>query len=153
MSNEFKKPFTAPPVIFIVALVIGFGIDLIYPLPTMSLGLQLGVGVASVIAGVLLIRSSMACIEHAGTTYNPFSASTALVTSGIYRYTRNPGYLGLAMIQLGLGLMFDSPWILLATIVAVMVTNQFVIKLEEEKLGRAFGEDYRNYLTRVRRWI
>ncbi len=153
MTNEFQKPFTAPPVIFIVALVTGFGIDLIYPLPTMPLGLQLGVGVATVIVGVLLIRSSMACIERAGTTYNPFSASTTLVTGGIYRYTRNPGYLGLAVIQLGLALMYDSPWILLATIVAVIVINQFVIKLEEEKLSRAFGNEYQNYLTRVRRWV
>ena len=153
MTNAFQKPFTAPPVIFIVAFVIGFGIELIYPLPTLPLGLQLGAGVASVIVGVLLIRSSMASIERAGTTYNPFSTSTALVTSGIYRYTRNPGYLGLAMIQLGLALMYDSPWILLATIVAVIVTNQFVIKLEEEKLRRAFGKEYQNYLTHVRRWI
>ncbi len=153
MTNEFQKPFTAPPVIFIVAFVIGFGIDLIYPLPTLPLGLQLGAGVASVIVGVLLIRSSMASIERAGTTYNPFSASTVLVTRSIYRYTRNPGYLGLAMIQLGLALMFDSPWILLTTIAAVIVINQFVVKLEEEKLRRAFGKEYQNYLTDVRRWI
>ena len=153
MTDEFQMPFTAPPVIFIVALVIGFGIDLIYPLPTMPLGLQLGVGLASVIVGVLLIRSSMASFERVGTTYNPFSTSTTLVTKGIYRYTRNPGYLGLAMIQLGLALMYDSPWILLATIVAVIVTDQFVIKLEEDKLRRAFGKEYQNYLTHVRRWI
>ena len=153
MTDEFRKPFTAPPVIFIVALVIGFGIDLIYPLPTMPLGLQLGVGLASVIVGVLLIRSSMASFERAGTTYNPFATSTTLVTQGIYRYTRNPGYLGLAMIQLGLALMYDSPWILLATIVAVIVTSQFVIKLEEEKLRRAVGKEYQDYLTHVRRWI
>ena len=154
MTDEFQKPFTAPPVIFIIALVIGFGIDLIYPLPTMPLGLQLGVGLASVIVGVLLIRSSMARFECAGTTYNPFSTSTTLVTKGIYRYnTRNPGYLGLAMIQLGLALMYDSPWILLATIVAVIVTNRFVIKLEEEILRRAFGKKYQNYLTHVRRRI
>jgi protein-S-isoprenylcysteine O-methyltransferase Ste14 len=49
--------------------------------------------------------------------------------------------------------MYDSPWILLATIVAVIVTSQFVIKLEEEKLRRAFGKEYQNYLTHVRRWI
>ena len=66
---------------------------------------------------------------------------------------RNPGYLGLAMIQFGLALMYDSPWILLATIVAVIVTSQFVIKLEEERLRRAFGKEYQNYLTHVRRWI
>jgi len=76
-----------------------------------------------------------------------------LVTSGIYKYTRNPGYLGLAVIQLGLALMIDSPWIGVATVVAVVVTNQFVIRLEEEKLRRTFGQDYQDYLNKVRRWL
>ena len=153
MTNEFQKPFTAPPLIFIVALVTGFGIDLFYPLPTMPLGLQLGAGMASVIVGALLIWSSMTSFKRAGTTYDPYSASTTLVIKGIYRYTRNPGYLGLAIIQLGLALMFDSPWILLTTLIAVIVINQFVIKLEEKKLMSTFGKEYQNYLADVRRWI
>ena len=119
----------------------------------MPLWLQLGSGVAVITGGVLLIRSSMQSIDRAGTTYNPYVASTALVTSGIYRHTRNPGYLGLAIIQIGLALMIDSPWIAIMTIVAVVITSQFVIRLEEEKLNRAFGQEYQNYLSKVRRWI
>ena len=95
----------------------------------------------------------MQSIDQAGTTYNPYAASTALVTSGIYRRTRNPGYLGLAVIQIGLALMIDSPWIAVTTIVAVVIISQFVIKLEEEKLSRAFGQEYQDYLSMVRRWI
>ena len=153
MTDEFKKPFIAPPIIFVASLVIGSGIDFVYPLPILPLGLQLGVGVATIIVGTLLIRSSMASIDRADTTYSPFSASTTLVTRGIYRYTRNPGYLGLAVIQLGLALLLDSPWIFLTAMVAVVVTNQFVIKLEEEKLELTFGKEYQSYLADVRRWF
>jgi len=49
--------------------------------------------------------------------------------------------------------MIDGPWIFLAMLVAVIVTSQFVIKLEEEKLTRTFGEAYRSYLNEVRRWV
>ena len=153
MTDEFQKPFAAPPSIFGVAFLVGLGFDLIKPMPMIPLAIQLMTGAAVVAAGILLIRSSMKSIDGAGTTYDPFAASIALVTSGIYRYTRNPGYLGLAIIQLGLALMIDSPWIVLTNVVAVMVTGQFVIRLEEDKLGRAFGQEYQSYLTRVRRWL
>ncbi len=153
MINDFRRPFAAPPTIFGVAFLAGLGIDFIYPLPVMPLWLQLGSGVAFIAVGVLLIRSSMQSIDGAGTTYDPYAASTSLVTSGIYRHSRNPGYLGLAVIQIGLALMIDSPWIVLSVVVAIIITSQFVIKLEEEKLTRTFGQDYQDYLGKVRRWI
>ena len=153
MVSDFRKPFAAPPTIFGVAFLAGLGMGFIYPSPSMPLWLQLGSGVAFIAGGVLLIRSSMRSIDGAGTTYDPYAASTALVTSGIYRQTRNPGYLGLAIIQIGLALMIDSPWIALSVVVAIIVTSQFVIKLEEEKLTRTFGQEYQDYLGKVRRWI
>ena len=153
MDGDFQKPFAPPPTIFGVAFLAGLGIDFIYPSPTMLLWLQFGSGMVAVATGVLLIRSSMQSIDRAGTTYDPYAASTALVSSGIYRYTRNPGYLGLAVIQLGLALMIDSPWIAITTVIAVIVTSRFVIKLEEEKLSNTFGQEYQNYLSKVRRWI
>ena len=153
MHNDFQKPFAPPPAIFGVTFLAGLGMDFIYPSPSMPLWLQLGSGIAFIVGGVLLIRGSMQSIDRAGTTYNPYAASTALVTSGIYRHTRNPGYLGLAVIQIGLALMIDSPWIAVTTIVSVVITSQFVIKLEEEKLSRTFGQEYQDYLNMVRRWI
>ena len=153
MDSDFQIPFAPPPAIFGVALLVGLGIDFVYPLPSIPFWLQLGSGAAMITGGVMVIRSSMQSIDRAGTTYDPYAPSTVLVTAGIYRYTRNPGYLGLAVIQFGLALMIDSPWIAMMTIVAVVITNQFVIRLEEEKLGRAFGQEYRDYRNKVRRWI
>jgi protein-S-isoprenylcysteine O-methyltransferase Ste14 len=153
MVNDFRKPFAPPPIIFGVALLVGLGIDFACPLAQLSLWIQLLSGTPVIVAGIMLIRNSMQDIDGAGTTYDPYAPSTALVTSGIYRYTRNPGYLGLAVIQLGLALTIDSPWIALTAVAAIMVTTQFVIKLEEEKLTNTFGQNYQEYLGRVRRWI
>ena len=153
MVDDFQKPFTAPPTIFCVAFLIGLGVDLLYPLPLIPLWSQFLLGIAVVTVGVLLIRSSMQNIDRAGTTYDPYAPSTVLVTSGIYQHTRNPGYLGLAVIQVGLAVLIDSPWIALSAVIAVLVTSRFVIRLEEDKLTRTFGQRYKDYCKKVRRWI
>ncbi|MGR3343442.1 MAG: methyltransferase family protein [Paracoccaceae bacterium] len=153
MTEDFQKPFTAPPVIFGAALLLGLALTFAYPVPMLPLTAQLSIGLIVIAAGVILIRNSMKAIDLADTTYDPFSASTALVTTGIYRFTRNPGYLGLTLIQIGLALMIDSFWIVLTGLVAVLVTTKFVIKLEEKKLERSFGQEYEDYLRKVRRWL
>ena len=153
MSDDFRKPFAAPPTIFGVALMLSIPLGFLLPYPLLPVWAQIPTGIVTIAAGVLLIRSSMQSINSAETTYDPFAASTALVTTGIYRYTRNPGYLGLAVIQFGFALLFDNLWIGLATIVAMWVTTQYVIKLEEEKLTDTFGQDYVDYRHTVRRWL
>ena len=110
-------------------------------------------GPAFVLGGVFLIWCSMTEIAKVGTTYDPYAASTKLVTSGIYRFTRNPGYLGLAVIQFGLALLVDGLWTTITMVIAVLVTHIFVVRLEEEKLRKTFGQNYEEYLARVRPWI
>ncbi|MCP4385380.1 MAG: isoprenylcysteine carboxylmethyltransferase family protein [Hyphomicrobiales bacterium] len=153
MSEDFKKPFAPPPVIFGVAFLAGLALDVVIPVPLLSTLAQTLIGVVLLAVGCLLIQQSMSAFHKAGTTYNPYAASTELVTSGIYRYTRNPGYLGLAVIQLGLAFLIDGFWIAVMTVVAVVVMDVFVIRLEEVKLGQTFGKPYEDYLGRVRRWI
>jgi protein-S-isoprenylcysteine O-methyltransferase Ste14 len=152
-AEDFRKPFAAPPSIFGVAFLAGLAIGWVDPHPQLPLWLQLLLGAICIVSGVLLIRSSMTSFNAAGTTYDPFAPSTALVTTGIYGHTRNPGYLGLAVIQFGLAFALDSPWIAVTAIAAITITGQFVIKLEEEKLTKTFGQDYTDYLGTVRRWI
>ncbi|WP_342075583.1 isoprenylcysteine carboxylmethyltransferase family protein [Yoonia sp. SS1-5] len=153
MPDAFREPFAAPPTIFGVSLLAAILMGLVIPWPVFPALVQFTFGPGAIVGGVILIRQSMHEIGAANTTYDPFAASTALVTSGIYRRTRNPGYLGLAVIQLGLAILINNFWIVLTCIVAVIVTTLFVIKLEEEKLFNAFGRDYADYCGRVRRWI
>ncbi|MGR3762103.1 methyltransferase family protein [Roseobacteraceae bacterium NS-SX3] len=153
MPQDFQKPFTAPPAIFAAALAAGLAAELVWPTAYLPLAVQLVLGPLLMLAGVLLIRASMQEISRGGTTHDPFAASSALVTSGIYRYSRNPGYLGLAVIQTGIAVLLDSLWIGLAALAACMITSAFVIRLEEKKLLSAFGADYAGYLKSVRRWL
>ncbi|MEY1555957.1 isoprenylcysteine carboxylmethyltransferase family protein [Yoonia sp. R2331] len=153
MTQEFQKPFTSPPTIFSVALVLGLLIGWLMPWRVLPLPLQLILGPLLIAAGVFVIWRSIQDIETAGTTYDPYSASTALVTAGVYRHSRNPGYLGLAIIQFGVAILLDNLWIVGTGIIAVLVTSHFVIRLEERKLTRAFGDPYTSYMQQVRRWL
>lgn len=148
MTQNFQKPFASPPTIFGSALVAAVVVGFFPPWP-----FQLSLGPALITMGVFLIWKSIKDIESAGTTYDTYGVSTQLVTSGIYQYSRNPGYLGLALIQLGMAFLFDNMWIVLTDSLAVIVTTLFVIRLEERKLINAFGDQYRSYLRSVRRWV
>ncbi len=153
MNQDFQKPFATPPTIFTVALLLGIGLGLLFPWPVLAWPIQATLGPPLVLAGILVIRQSIRDIQAAGTTYDPFDVSTALVTSGIYRRSRNPGYLGLALIQLGFAILLDNIWIVATGLIAVIVTTRCVIQLEERKLTDAFGASYTAYMKRVRRWI
>ena len=87
------------------------------------------------------------------TTYDPYAPSTNLVTSGIYRHIRNPGYLGLAVIQFGFAWLLNSFWIISTLVAAFLVTHFFVVLREEDKLRRTFGETYGSYVASSRRWL
>lgn len=105
--------------------------------------------------GLLLDASSIAAFLRARTTVSPLSPekSAQLVTTGFYRFTRNPMYLGLLLLLAGFALLQGSALAppVLAIFIAYITT--FQIKPEEERLGAIFGEDYERYKQRVRRWI
>ena len=153
VMDNFKRPIAAPPAIFLVALFAGVGLGFVHSAPILPLAVQSVLGAAAIGGGVWLIRLSMIEIDRAGTTYDPYAPSTRLVTSGIYRHIRNPGYLGLAVIQLGFAILLDNYWIVVTLIGALLIINVFVVLREEDKLRRTFGEDYKAYFASSRRWI
>jgi len=83
----------------------------------------------------------------------PTKASTALVTDGIYSWTRNPMYLGLSLILVGIGLATGSAWFLVALPIAVFAVTKLAIEPEEVYLANKFGAAYEAYKSRVRRWF
>lgn len=112
-------------------------------------------GTVFIVLGIAIIAAGMTQFARAKTTVNPIDLtdSTALVTGGIYRYTRNPMYLGLAFILLGWGLHLDSPVNILLLAAFVLVMTELQIKPEEAALRGLFGEEYEQYRRRVRRWL
>ena len=153
MTEDFQKPVAAPPLIFAVALLLGIGLGFVWAAPIAPTMLRIPFGAAGIGSGIWLIRMSMAQIAAGNTTYDPYAPSTNLVSSGIYRHIRNPGYLGLAVIQFGLAILLNNYWIIGTLAAAFLTTHFFVVLREEDKLRRTFGEKYATYVASSRRWL
>lgn len=142
-----------PPVFYILAFLVGLALQARFPLPFMAPTLALGLGVALSAAGGLFIVSSIPTLLRGKGTLNTNGSSAALVTSGPYRISRNPMYLGLVLLYAGVACVFSVVWALPLLIPLIIYTQLSVIAREERYLDRAFGDTYRAYRVRVRRWL
>ena len=95
----------------------------------------------------------MRTIEKAGTPIRTDRPVPRLVTDGPFRYTRNPGYLGLTMLYAGIAVLRNSLWAILLLPLVLYVIQRQVIGREERYLERTFGEEYLAYKAQVRRWL
>lgn len=141
-----------PPLIYAVALVIGWLIEYFFPTQVFGAPLKHILGWPLLAAGLTLQVTGLRAFKHAQTPVNPFKPSTALITGGPFAYTRNPLYLALTLDYMGLTLLTDTawPWLLLPLVLVIM--HYGVILREERYMENKFGDAYRQYKTRVRRW-
>ena len=110
-------------------------------------------GLGPLCLGVGLAATSARSFRKAGTGLIPFDEATALVTSGFFRYTRNPMYLGMVLSLLGTSMLLGSLATLLPVPVFAWVIQRNFILGEERFMAEAFGDEYRAYKRRVRRWV
>jgi protein-S-isoprenylcysteine O-methyltransferase Ste14 len=144
-----------PPLIFLGFLAAAAVIEAIVPLPipvAHSLARYV-VGAVLAACGFVMIAMGTRRFVAAGTNVPPTLPTTALVVDGIYRRTRNPLYLGLTLVYLGLGVAAGSLWSIGLVVPLLWVINIGVVTREERYLERKFGDGYRDYKARVRRWI
>lgn len=111
------------------------------------------IGVVPLVAGLLIAITAVSAFRKAGTPVVPFEPSTALVTTGMYQYTRNPMYLSLVLILLGVWLLLGTLSPLVPVVAFVWIIQSNFIHGEERFLEEIFGDDYRAYKRRVRRWL
>lgn len=106
-------------------------------------------------AGLIIDLVSVAAFIRARTTVNPLAPhrSSALVVKGLYRFSRNPMYLGMLLVLLGWALFLAEPLTLIPVLLFVALIERLQIRPEERALEEKFGDDYRAYMKRVRRWI
>jgi protein-S-isoprenylcysteine O-methyltransferase Ste14 len=121
------------------------------PLSVLQMGVCAALGLAGVgfdVAGLLAFRASR-------TTINPLTPqrSRALVTSGVYRLTRNPMYVGMALLLSAWAVALGSPWAAAGPLAFVLYITRWQIRPEERVLQALFGPDYADYCQRVRRWL
>jgi len=145
-----------PPRLFLAALLLGLALDRLLPL---RLGTHEG-GPAHWIAGGFLVVIGLALatagIRNFGSAATPvptIEPTRTLVTTGIHGFSRNPIYLGMFLIYAGIGVAVRSSWMLLLALPLIIVMRYGVVGREEAYLERRFGDSYRAYKARVRRWL
>jgi protein-S-isoprenylcysteine O-methyltransferase Ste14 len=144
-----------PPLIFLVFLAAAAVLEAVVPLPVLAAHDFPGylAGAALAVGGFALIVRATGRFQAAGTNIAPNLPATALVVDGLYRRTRNPIYLGMTLVYLGVSVAAGSFWAIALAVPLVWVINTGVIAREERYLERKFGEAYRAYRVRVRRWV
>lgn len=145
-----------PPLIFLGALVLGFVIDRLLP---WSLPVPAGepvhwiAGGAMIVIGVAFLVAAIRNFSHAATPVPTNQPTRALVTTGIHGFSRNPIYVGFFLIYCGIGIAALSPSILILTLPVALTMRYGVVAREEAYLEERFGDAYRDYKARVRRWL
>jgi protein-S-isoprenylcysteine O-methyltransferase Ste14 len=142
-----------PPLYYIGAFLAGVALEVIFPINWPSFGVRLAVTVLAAGAWLALDGAAMVSFRRAGTSLVPMKPDTALVTSGPYRFTRNPMYLGMVFLYLAFAFAFGVIWAVAFLPAVVLIVDRFVIAREEPHLERKFGPAYRDYRARVRRWV
>ena len=141
-----------PPLIYLGFLLAGFLIDFFLPFPVLPDGLQFVAGGVLIAAGFIPVTLAFRLFRKAGTNVPTRKPATAVVTTGPYRFTRNPIYLGMTTIYAGIAVTGDSIWVLGFLLPVLLIMNRGVIAREEKYLDEKFGETYRQYKRTVRRW-
>ena len=148
-----------PPLLFLAALVLGFMADHLLPLPFPISRISLAHWISAVMAssmiviGLALAAAGIRNFARAATPVPTNRPVRALVTTGIHGWSRNPIYLGMFLLYVGIGLVVRSPWILLLTLPLAITIRYGVVAREEAYLERRFGDAYRDYKARVCRWL
>lgn len=152
-SAQVRVP---PPLLLLLCVLAGLAFEKWIPLSFLSNSsgewVRWGAGSACLLVGLVLILSAIISFKKAHTALEPWKTTSALVTSGIFRFLRNPIYLGFIFIGVGVGFYLNSLWVLLAQIDLYLLYRFYVIPKEETYLKNKFGNDYSNYCDRVGRW-
>ena len=158
-DTETAGAVVRPPHLILAALVLGFVADHVLPLqfPVARVGLahwiSAGIAGSMIIIGIAVFGASIRNFSSAATPVQGTRPSSALVTGGIHGWSRNPIYVGMFLLYAGIGLVVRSPWILILTLPLAITIRYGVVAREEAYLERRFGDAYRDYKTRVRRWL
>lgn len=144
-----------PPVVALTLALLMWLTSLLFEPWSMPFGFRLGAALTLVAIGQGISISGIVLFRRARTTVNPFKpgSTSSLVTAGIYRFTRNPMYIGLLLTLLGWAAFLSSPPAFFFLAVFVLYMNRFQIEPEERVLSSLFGADYAAYQARVRRWL
>jgi protein-S-isoprenylcysteine O-methyltransferase Ste14 len=145
-----------PPFLYLACLLLGFVLDRLLPLPLTDPEATLICAMAGgtlILIGVAIIAAGARNFSRADTPVPSNQPVRALVTTGIHGWSRNPIYVGMLLVYAGIGTAARSPWVLILALPLITILRYGVIAREETYLERRFGDAYRDYKVRVRRWL
>lgn len=145
----------APPLLYLGGIVIGVLLDAgVLALPiALPFGARIAACVVTGLAGIALVVAAVALFRRTGQDPRPWEATPAIVSGGVFRLTRNPMYVGMALLQAAVGFALANGWIVILIPVVVAAVHWLVVRREEAYLERKFADEYARYRASVRRWI
>lgn len=170
MSDNTKKPTSSsensagedkakvrfpPPLVYLIAVLAGYLLDrYVVALPIdEQTPLRIASVVLFVVFGALFLLMSFSHFKRTGQKPEPWTSTPEIITVGIYRYTRNPMYVGMGLLQLAFAFGLNSLWIAAFTPLSLFLVYLIAVRHEEAYLESKFGDSYREYLKSVRRWL
>lgn len=141
-----------PPIVYLISILSGFALHAVWPLRVVPHAIAPLGGLLTLVA-VLLFVLSVRQFRRAGTPIRTRKPVTTILTTGPYRFSRNPIYLSFTLLQLGLGISANSAWVVGTLIPTLVLMSSGVIGREELYMAEKFGDDYLRYRASVRRWI
>ncbi len=155
MQTEADNPgvLVFPPLLYGAALLVVIALRWFWPLRIPAHDAVFWLGTALLAAGIGVAVWGKKTMDRAGTNVNPRRPTTAIVTGGPFRYTRNPLYLAITMILLGISFVIDTWWGIIVIVPVLLIMHFGVVRREERYLEQKFGENYLQYKRAVRRYL
>lgn len=153
MQRDNPGVIVRPPLLYGAAFIAALVLHWFWPLPILGHSIALWPSIALLVLALAIVIPGRGALKAVGTNVDPSLPTTAIATSGPFRLSRNPLYVGLTLFYLGLTLAFNTWWgvVLLGPILGIM--HRGVVLREERYLEHKFGEHYRQYRSRVRRYL
>jgi len=153
---ETARPIMRPPLLHLACLILGLVLDRVLALPLTLPGpdpVLWAAGGGMILLGIAIFAAAVRNFSHAATPVPSTRPVRTLVTTGIHRLSRNPIYVGMFLLYTGIGVAARSQWVLLLAAPLAVTMRYGVVAREEAYLERRFGDAYRRYKARVRRWL
>ena len=144
---------THPPFFYILAGLVGWGINVLYPLSFGMPDLNTPVSITVFVLGLIIFVLSVKTFKENEQSPSVHASQPKVLRTGIYGYSRNPIYVAASLWLVSVSLYFDNVWMLIMLAPLLIFMTSQVIKKEEAYLEGKFGDDYRDYKKKVRRWI
>ena len=153
IKRDFHGILAFPQMLLIGTITTGIVINLFVHIELIPQGVQFYAGTVVISLAVYIAAISFHEFRKNGVSIDPKKVPSVLITTGPFRYSRNPLYLALCLMELGIGVLLDNVWIFGLLIVVIIVLTYTAISSEERTLSEQFGKEYLKYASEVRRWL